>query len=70
MFHEATAPSQAQLQILLDNIIKRILRLLARQGHLIEEEGVTYLACTESIDPDNVLALLQASSYFFMHNKQ
>ena len=30
--------------------------------HLIEEEGITYLARTESIDPDNTLAPLQAAA--------
>lgn len=61
-FIEATTPTQAQLQTLLDQIIRRIVKLLTRQGHLIEEEGVTYLARTESIDPDNALAPLQAAA--------
>ena len=59
MFHEAAPPTAARLQTLLDKIIKRILRLLTKTGHLIEEEGMVYLA---HADPDNVLAPLQAAS--------
>ena len=44
VFNKASAPSNAQLQTLLDKIIKRIMKLLMRLGHLIEEEGVTYVA--------------------------
>ena len=60
-----------QLPTLLDKIINRILKLLTRLGHLIEEEGTIYLieeegtiymARTESVDPDNVMAPLQAAS--------
>ena len=59
VFHEVAPPAAAQLQTLLGNIIKRILRLLTQAGHLIEEEGMVYLANT---DPDNVLAPLQAAA--------
>ena len=38
------------------------MKLLTHLGHLIEEEGVTYMARTDSIDPDNVLIPLQAAS--------
>ena len=31
-------------------------------GRLIEEEGITYLARTGDIDPDNVVAPLQAAA--------
>lgn len=62
VFHVASAPNNEQLQTLLDKIIKRILKLLTRRGYLIEEEGVTYLARTDSIDPDNFLTPLQAAS--------
>ena len=54
--------SMKQLPTLLDKIINRILKLLTRLGHLIEEEGTTYMARTESVDPDNVMAPLQAAS--------
>jgi Putative transposase len=62
VFHPAPAPSIEQLQTLLDKIIKRIMKLLMRLGHLIEEEGVTYVADGGLIDPDNVLTTLQAAS--------
>ena len=62
VFIEAATPTQEQLQTLLDNIIRRILKLLTGLGHLIEEEGVTYLARSGDIDPDNVLAPLQAAA--------
>ncbi len=52
-----------KLAALLDKIITRILRLLTRLGHLVEEEGVTYVADAHgNIDPDNLLAPLQAAS--------
>ena len=54
--------SMKQLPTLLDKIINRILKLLTRLGHLIEEEGTTYMARTDSIDPDDVLMPLQAAS--------
>ena len=56
------APTNDQLQRLLDKIINRILKLLTRLGHLIKEEGITYLARTDSIDPQDVLTPLQAAS--------
>lgn len=61
-FIEAPPPSPAQLQTLLGKIVKSILKLLTRLGHLIEEDGITYLARTDNTDPDNVLAPLQAAS--------
>ena len=59
IFHETPPPSTAQLEALLGKIIARLMKLLTRTGHIIEEEGVVYLADT---DPDNVLAPLQAAS--------
>ena len=47
--------------MLLDKIIKRIMKLLTRLSHLIEEEGATYVA-GGIIDPDNVITPLQAAS--------
>jgi hypothetical protein len=61
VFRAAAAPSIHQLQTLLDKIIKRIMKLLTRLGHLIEEEGALYVAGA-IIDPDNVLTPLQAAS--------
>ena len=59
MFHEARAPTGDELQALLAKIITRILKRLTRQGTLIEEEGMTYLADT---DADHALTSLQAAS--------
>ena len=58
-FQEARAPTRAELEDLLDKIIVRLLKMLTRQGHLVEEEGVSYIA---DIDADNPLASLQAAS--------
>jgi len=59
VFHAALPPRTGQLEAVLDKIINSILKLLTRTGHLIEEEGVVYVAAA---DPDNVLAPLQAAS--------
>ena len=59
VFQEPRAPIAAELQGLLVKIITRLLRLLTRQGHLIEEQGMTYLA---DIGPDSPLSPLQAAS--------
>jgi len=62
-FHPALALTGENLQALLAKIITRILRLLTREGHLVEEEGMTYVADAHGIiDPDNLLAPLQAAS--------
>jgi hypothetical protein len=63
VFRPAPALTGEKLQALLDKSITRILRLLTRQGHRVEEEGVTYVADAHGIiDPDNLLAPLQAAS--------
>jgi len=63
VFHPAPALTGEKLQALLGKIITRVLRLLTRQGHLVEKEGVTYVADAHGIvDPDNLLAPLQAAS--------
>ena len=59
VFLPSRAPTGAELQGLLDKIIARLLKRLTRLGHLLEEEGMTYLA---DIDPDNPLTPLQAAS--------
>ena len=61
IFHPAGAPTHAALQSLLGKIITRILRLLTRLGHLVEEEGETYLAGGVT-DPDDVMTPLQAAA--------
>jgi hypothetical protein len=59
VFQEAHAPTPGELQALLVKIITRLLRLLTRQGHLVEEQGMTYMA---DIGSDNPLTPLQAAS--------
>ena len=62
VFHRAPALTGEKLQALLGKIITRILRVLTREGHLVEEEGVTYVVDAHGIiDPDNLLAPLQAA---------
>ena len=48
VFHSIRAPSVEQLHILVNQIIKRILRLLKRRGYLIEEQDMIYLAETDT----------------------
>ena len=63
VFHPAPALTGEKLQALLGKIITRILRRLTREGHLVEEEGVTYVADAHGIvDADTLLAPLQAAS--------
>jgi len=38
------APTIEELHALLDKIITRIMRLLTKQGFLIEDQGTTYFA--------------------------
>jgi hypothetical protein len=52
------------LQALLDKIIARLMTMLTRQGYLIEEQGMTYLA---DIDADNPLKTLQARLIHLSH---
>ncbi len=59
MFHPVRAPTDEQLHTLLHQIIKRIMRLLTRQGYLFEEQGTAYLADTET---DTALAPLQSAA--------
>ena len=58
LFHEARAPGIEELQALA-KAITRLMRLLTRQGLLIEEQGISYLA-----EPDSATALtpLQTAS--------
>ena len=48
VFQQARAPSIEALQALLKKIITRPMRLLTRQGLLIEEQGMRYLAEIEA----------------------
>ena len=47
VFQEARAPTVEELHALLAKIIARLMRLLTRQGVLIEEQGMSYLAGIE-----------------------
>jgi Transposase zinc-binding domain/Putative transposase len=59
IFPDARAPTIAQLQGLLGKSIARLMKMLTRQGYLVEEQGMTYLA---DINADNPLKTLQAAS--------
>ena len=59
VFKQARAPIRDELQGLLDKIIARLLKMLTRQGYLVEEQGMTYIA---DMDTDNPLVSLQAAS--------
>ena len=59
LFHPVRAPTDEQLHTLLHQIIKRIMRLLTRQGYLFEEQDTTYMADTET---DTALAPLQSAA--------
>src|ERR671919_700783 len=56
---EVAAPTIEELEALLLKIITRVMRLLTRQGFLIEEQGMTYLA---EVDKDPVLTPLRTAS--------
>ncbi len=60
VFQAARAPTRAELEGLLDNIIARLMKMLTQLGYLVEEQGVSYIA---DIDADNPLASLQAASW-------
>ena len=59
VFQQARAPSNEVLQALLSKIIVRLMRLLTRQGVLIEDQGEQYFA---GIQADPALAPLQVAS--------
>jgi hypothetical protein len=59
VFHPVPAPTVEQLQRLLNQIITRVMKLLTRQGYLIEEQAMTYMAET---DTDNAMTPLQSAA--------
>jgi hypothetical protein len=59
VFHAVPAPTMQELQALLAKIITRLMRLLTRRDLLIEEQGMTYLAESDSVP---ALTPLQAAS--------
>ncbi|NNF96595.1 MAG: hypothetical protein HKM94_06705 [Halobacteria archaeon] len=59
VFHPVRAPTAEQLHTLLNQIITRVMKLLTRQGYLVEEQGMSYMAET---DPDSAMAPLQSAA--------
>jgi Putative transposase/Transposase zinc-binding domain len=59
VFHEVAAPTSEELHAVLAKIIARMMRLLTKQGFLIEEQDRTYLA---EADRESSLLPLQAAS--------
>ena len=59
VFQEVRALGRDELAGLLDKIIARLMRMLTRQGYLLKEQGMTYLA---DMDCDNPLSSLQAAA--------
>jgi hypothetical protein len=59
VFHPVRAPTADQLQTLLQQIIKRVMKLLTRLGYRVEEQGMTFMAETET---DTALAPLQSAA--------
>ena len=58
-FHHVRPPTTEQLQTLLGQIIKRIMKSLTRHGALTEEESMVYLA---EMETDPALAPLQSAA--------
>jgi hypothetical protein len=59
VFDAARAPTSDELPGLLGQIIARLMKLLTRRGYLVEEQGMPWLAETNT---ENSLASLQAAS--------
>ncbi len=59
VFHPVRAPTAEQLQTLLHQIIKRIMKLLTRLGYLVEEQDMVFMAETET---DTALGALHSAA--------
>jgi len=59
IFDAPRAPTGGELAGLLDQTVARLMKMPARSGHLVEEQGMTRLADTDADDPS---ASLQAAS--------
>ncbi|MCP3880294.1 MAG: transposase, partial [Sulfitobacter sp.] len=59
VFHPVRVPTAEQLQTLLNQIIKRVMKLLTRLGYLVEEQDMIFMAETET---DTALGPLQSAA--------
>ena len=59
VFHPVRAPTAEQLQTLLHQIIKRVMKLLTRLGYLVEEQDMVFMAET---DTDAAMAPLHSAA--------
>ena len=59
VFYRVRNPTTEELQVLLGRIIKRIMKLLTRQGYLVEEQDRIYMAETET---DSAMTPLQSAA--------
>ena len=59
VFHPVRVPTAEQLQTLLNQIIKRVMKLLTRLGYLVEEQDMIFMAET---DTDAAMAPLQSAA--------
>ncbi len=48
VFHPVRVPTTVQLQTLLNQIIKPVMKLLTRQGYLVEEQDIIFMAETNT----------------------
>ena len=61
VFHPVRSPSAEQVQTLLNKIIQRIMRLLIRTGHSVEEHETLFMA-ENTAETNTALAPLQAAA--------
>lgn len=61
VFHPLHSPTAAQLQTLLNTIIKRIMKLLIRTGHIVEEQQMLFMAENPD-DTDTAMAPLHSAA--------
>jgi ribosomal protein S27E len=59
VFHPVRAPTPEQLNTLLNQIIRRVMKLLTRQGYLVEEQDMIFMAETQT---DAAMAPLQSAA--------
>ncbi len=59
VFHPVHSPTAEQVHTLLNQIIKRVMKLLTRTGYLVEDQGMTYMA---ENDADSAMTPLQSAA--------